>query len=355
MLLVDKKQKQNLPKLGKSRRFELLNSQYEDNRVINKRSGKKHIRKNVTYRLPAVYTRFNKDTNQPEEYRYAVREIPVRTGKEAGITRYAPDKITFTSSTLVVSVDQPDLYEFLVQSPWIEKDGNNNPKFRELDPVRDSVSRLEKEKIKNKAKSVILNDVHPELTLRRVLAALLGDSTEHHIDIVKDKLLTFAESKPKEFLDAIGSKDTEIKSMITELTHKQVISLNPDKRQWEWGAKTADAGNMICQCPQGKNETDWLVDTLLREKELMKSFKQILGRRDDSNKTDERKELERKSKALKCGKGMAFMSDEQLQAKIDATTQAYHKEMDNENTAPSRRTMIDKMLVDAGELIKTER
>lgn len=355
MLLVDKRKKENLPKLDKSHRFELLNASYEDNRVKDHRTGKKHIRKNVIYRIPAVYTKYNKAINQNEEYRYAVHEISVKTGKDEGTTRYTPDKITFTSSTLVVGVDQPDLYEFLKNSPWIENGINRTPIFRELDPVRDSETRLKKEALKNKAKYLILNEGSlPEITLRRILSAL-GDSTDHDINIVKDKLLDVAEKDPKKFMDMIGSKETEFKSLISELIEKKMISLNPSKRQWEWGSASGkDAGNAICDCPQGKDATDWLIDTLLREDALLKSFKILQNHKpEDPKKTESRKELEDKAKKLKCAQGVALMSDDTLAAKVSETADAYKKEYEDPSTPPARRAKVEKILVEAGELIKT--
>jgi len=351
MLLVNGKRKEDLPKLAKSVEFRLLNGTYEDPRVMDAQ-GNKRVRKNLIYRIPTVYVKFVKELNQNVEYRYAVQEIPIKTGKEEGTKRYTPDKIVFTSTTLVVTPAQPDLYEFLKNSPWVEKEGNSRALFKEMNPINDSQSRLDKEALKIKAKRLILEeDALPEITLRRILEST-GDNGEYDMSVVRDKLLNVAEKDPKTFLNSVGSKDTELKALITELSNKKYIGFNPDRKQWQWGEATKDKGNTIVACPAGKNETDWLIDTLFREEQLLKSFKLLSKEKPiDQTKGDERLNIEAKAKKLKCAQGMAFMSDEKLQAKIDATITALKKEMDNVKTTESRKSAIERILSEVGELV----
>ena len=354
MLLVDGKRKMDLPKLAKAVKFELLQATYEDNRVVDA-NGKKHVRKNLIYRIPTVYSKFDKSINQNVEYRYAVHEIPIKTGKDEGQKRYSPDKIVFTSTTLICNVDQPDLYEFLKNSPWIESDTNSSPIYRELNPVADSQSRLDREALRTKAKSLILvEDALPEITLRRILSATGEDSTQD-ISVVRDKLLDIAEADPKAFLKMVGSKDTELKALIVELTQKKFIAYDSAKREWTWGEKTKDNGNKIVATPQGKSEVDWLIDTLLREEALLKSFRILTDtKEEDPNKTDDRKKLEERAKKVKCHAGMHFMSDEKLKTKTDATIKSLKEEFDNAKTKDTRKTEIEKMLADIGELVVHE-
>lgn len=353
MLLVDGKRKTDLPKLAKAVKFELLQATYEDNRVVDG-SGKKHIRKNLIYRIPTVYSKFDKALNQNVEYRYAVHEIPIKTGKDEGQKRYSPDKIVFTSTTLVCTTDQPDLYEFLKNAPWLEAEGNQRPIYRELNPVADSQTRLEREALRTKAKRLVLDeDALPEITLRRILSTTGQDATAD-ISVIKDKLLDLAELDPKAFLKMVGSKDTELKALIMELTQKRFIAYDSVKRQWTWGEKTNDNGNTIVATPQGKSEMDWLIDTLLREEALLKSFKLLSNdktKEEDPNKTDERKKLEEKAKKVKCHVGMHFMEDAKLKTKIENTIKSLKEDFDNVKTKDERKSEIEKMLADVGELV----
>jgi hypothetical protein len=354
MLLVNGRKKDNLPKMAKAVQFELLGCSHEDPRIIDAKSGKPRVRKNLIFRLPTSYVRFNKETNQNEEFRYAIQEIPIKTGKDEGSKRYTPDKIVFTSGTLIVRQEHPDLYEFLRNSPWTEKEGNLKPLFREVNPLGDSQERITKEKQLNRAKRMILDDeVVPEITLRRVLAST-GDNGDYDIDIVRDRLLTIAEKDPVGFVKMIGSKDTELKALITDLCDKNIIGFNPDKKQWQWGEKTKDSGNQIVACPAGKNETDWLIDTLLREEQILKSFKLLANAKEDApDKSDERKKLEEKAKKLKCAQGMSFMSDENLDKKINTTIELLKKELDDEKTKDFRKKKIEEMLESAGVLVNS--
>jgi hypothetical protein len=313
------------------------------------------------FRIPTVYTKFDKALNQTVEYRYAVQEIPIKTGKDEGMKKYLPDRVVFSQTSLVVTPDKPDLYEFLIQSPWYEKAGNENifrqaykPLFYSLNPVETAQTRLQRIAKREQAISMIVGDKLPEITLRRILTSISGDGDSHDIEVVKEKLVDHAEKDPKGFLAMIGSKDTELKAIIAELRDKEFIKYESSVSQWQWGRNTKEAGNKIVAIPTGKNEIDWMIDTLLREEELLKSFK-ILSKTPDapkvsSNKSDERSSLEDKARKLKISQGMVHMKDENLKIKIEKEVKKLKAELSKEDIADTRKSAIETLLESVGEL-----
>lgn len=353
MLLVNGKRQNDLPRLTKAVEFELLSGFTMENHKQRDAKGNPTLKKNNRYMLPASYVRFDEGLNQNVEYRYAVQEIPIQTGRDAGTKKYAPNRISFLSTKLIVTKEHPDLYEWLIKSPYIDNGTNKDPKFHEVNPVEKSRSRVEKEALRTKAVQMVVGDDQlPEITLRRILSSTGDNGDSYDIEIVKDKLLSLIETSPSEFLKMTGSRDTELKALINDVMTKGFVDFNSEKSQWQWGGKVKEKGNQILAVPRGKNEIDWMIDSILRDEALLKAFK-ILNRQTTSGKekSNDRMTLESKAKKLGIAQGLHFLNDEKLIAKIDATIANIKKEFDNEKTKPERKSKIEQMLNDLGELV----
>jgi len=209
MLLVNGKKKENFPALKKAVQFELVSGYSFEDPNLKTPDGKLFIRKNKTFKLPTTYVAHDPETNTNVEYRYALREIPIGDNKGGYINKYTPDRIVFTGMKLICKKEQADLYEFLTKSPWLERVGNNAPKFKEIDPLKASETRNTLQALVMKAKNLILDEERalPEATLRRLLDTLsVPGSGDVSVDlsVVKDKLVPFAESNPEKFLKIAG-------------------------------------------------------------------------------------------------------------------------------------------------------
>lgn len=209
MLLVNLKKQEKLPVLTKAVEFELVGGYTFVDPNLKKPDGTQYVRKNKEFKYPTTYVAFDEASNSNVEYRYAVREIPF-TDKNGNMQKkYTPDRIVFIGTKLVVQKNQPDLYAFLMNSPHLEKEGNQKPVFREVNHKKISQSRIDAERKRTKAKSFLLDEERMlnEETQRRVLAEL-GDSTpELDLTSVTDKLLTIATEDPEKFLKAVGIKE----------------------------------------------------------------------------------------------------------------------------------------------------
>jgi len=206
MLLVNLKKQEKFTVLSKAVEFELIGGYTFEDPNLKKPDGSPYIRKNKEFKLPTSYVAFDEASNSNQEYRYAVREIPFTDKNGVMQKRYTPDRIVFIGTKLVCQKNQPDLYEFLIKSPWIEKAGNSKPIFREVNPQQISQARIDAEKKRTKAKSMLLNeDVALSEKDQRDLLARLGDTTpEYDFSVVTDKLLTIADKEPERFLKAAG-------------------------------------------------------------------------------------------------------------------------------------------------------
>lgn len=354
MLLVNGKRKENLPKMTKAVEFELLSGFTMENFKTRDEKGNPTLRKNHRYMIPAVYVKFDIALNQNVEYRYAVQEIPIVTGKDAGIKKYTPNRIVFSSTKLIVTPDHPDLYEWLNNSPYIDNGINKNPKFKEVNPIGKAKSTIEREALRNKAMQQIVSEEHglPEVALRRILSSTGDDGDAYDIDIVKEKLMAIAEVNPSDFLKMIGTRDTELKALINDVKTKKYVAFDSQKSEWQWGERVKEKGNQILSVPRGKNEVDWMIDSLLRDEGLLKIFKTLNNQNPEAKgKSQERMELEAKAKKIRLTQGLHFLDDEKLKAKISVTIDKLKKELDNEKTKPERKSEIEKMFESIGELI----
>ena len=77
---------------------------------------------------------------------------------DAGTKKYTPDKVAFLGSKLIVSQEHPDLYEWLMSSPYIDNGKNKAPKFREVNPQAKAQSRVEREALRNKAMRLVVDE-----------------------------------------------------------------------------------------------------------------------------------------------------------------------------------------------------
>ena len=330
MLLINNKRVDNLPKMEKIALFQLVGHTHEDPNLVTA-SGEKYVRKSKTTKIPTTYTRFNKDANQNEEYRYALRETPIMHGAQK-ISKYSPDRVVFTSTILTVNTDRPDLYEYLRKSPWIEGNGGQKILYREVDPKKDAQSRVKTERDRSRAMLLISDEENglPEITLRRLASALAGiDGDNSDIDLVRDSLLDYAAKNPEEFLKQSGSKDVMLKSLISGLSRKGFIHYDASKLMWTWGENTKESGNKIVSVPPGKSETDWMIETVLRDDELMKAFKGMGNAKETiaSPKVDKAilisqlKELGEKLGDTKIAQGAHLMSEEKLIQRLKNATE----------------------------------
>lgn len=353
MLLVNGKRKESLPKMTKAVTFELVSGFAMENFKSRDEKGNPRIKKNNRYSLPAVYVKFDEALNQNVEYRYAVQEIPIQTGKDAGTKRYVPNKVVFDTCTLIVTPDRPDLYEWALNSPYVENGTNRDPKFREVNPIAKAKSTIEKEALRSKAMQMIVSDNPlPEVTLRRILSSTGDNGDSYDIDLVKEKLVALVEASPADFLKMIGTRDVELKALINDVTTKKFIAFNNEKSEWQWGEKTKEHGNQILSVPRGKNEIDWMIDSILRDEALLKSFKILNGKNAEAKgKSNERMALEEKAKKLRCAQGSHFLSDERLQEKVTVAINKMKKELDNEKIKPERKGEIQNIFEEIGYLI----
>jgi len=210
MLLVNLKKQETLPVLNKAVEFELVGGYtFQDPNLKMPDGVTPYVRKNKELKLPTVYVRFDKASNSNVEYRYAVREIPFADKSGQMQKKYTPDRIVFIGTKLVCHKNQPDLYEFLMKSPWLETDGNAKAIFREVNHQKVSQTRIDEERKRTKAKSLLLDEdrMLSEEAQRRILADLGDNTPEYELITVTDKLLAIADKEPERFLKAAGVKE----------------------------------------------------------------------------------------------------------------------------------------------------
>lgn len=257
MLLKNGQRVEKLPRLTKIAVFELT----EGYSHFDKKNQK--MIKSNTFTIPSFYTKYDKDANDTVEIRYAETEQPYVDASGKTNKKYSPNKVKFVKGVLIVQPSQPDLYQFLIDNPFLETNGGK--KIRLKDPVVIAGKSVADKKLLFEAQQLIFGGKEglSEKELRRVLvSAGNGDAEELDIDIVKNELTILAEKDPIAFVKMCQSKDRDTKVAFVNAVKKGILAFDEKTQRLKWGPASGGKGDIVA-VPRGKSVGEWLVDWLL--------------------------------------------------------------------------------------------
>lgn len=239
--------------MDKVKVFELT----ESYSYFNKKA-QKTVRSN-TFFEPASYSKYDAKMNDTVEIRYAETANAYEKDGKTG-TKYFPHKIKFAKGLLVVKPTQPDLYEFLLNSP--SNEANGGKKFRLKDPVMAATKSVENRKRLFEAQELIFNTLSEKDKRRILLSSNYQDANEIDVEIVDEELLKIAEKDPAAFIKMAASKKLDAKGSVVMGIKKGFLKVDEDKQIWSWGANAGASGNIVT-VPRGQSLGDWFAEWML--------------------------------------------------------------------------------------------
>jgi len=268
MILINgvKLDAEKIPVMKKAALFE-LNSLYSRDRVDTD-TGKVYKTKAGYYSIPSSYVVYDKSKNENVEIRYVKTDTPFMDASGKEVRRYMPHKVSFVGGILLVQVTDPDLLYWLKKHPFLEKEGNNDSRFRLVDAALNASDRQSSQLLEYRAMSLLIGDKQKAIyEQRNFLKSLsLGNNVDNiSDDEVTDALITEAKKDPSAFIKKFSSAETDMKSMIYDAEKADYIKVGSESEKWVWGNKAGiSAGSTIVNIPSGRVPLDFFMEWLMR-------------------------------------------------------------------------------------------
>lgn len=272
MILINgKKIEEKINEVKKPIVFELVDT-YFRRETIEDSNGNRVSRRRAaeTVLFNPFCTIMDEKTNQTVELRYA-ETVNTRESIGGVINHYTPNKIVFTNGRLIVYPGQNDLYYFLMNCPWLEKDDKSNAgnaKFRINNQTKFAEKALEKRKTKRIAEDLILGSKGDALDiaeLRMILSSydeFAGDISNMADTQVRNELLTIMERDPEAFYDNALSVRTMSKATVQEAVALKRIEYDANTNKWKWTSPAKAGNSEIVAVPAGQDKLTWFADWL---------------------------------------------------------------------------------------------
>lgn len=298
MLLVNGKDTKPKEVLTKPAKFRLC-SQYRGSQQIE---GKSLPTYPATFTIQPYYNRFFPEDNTKKPVRYCEDVQTVDTGTKHGErTKYIPDEIVFLNGELIVGVDQPDLYEFLLYFPTCKsnplyKDGKvtmkGAPKFELIVKQKISEEKLDQSKLLHDAQNLIFdtkNGLNEEAAKELLKSFGAGGVDELDPATVRMTLLDEAKDNPAKFLEYAQSTQRITRAVVQDAVDYKLIIFQDVGKKWMWGAVSQDVNTdeAIVAVPRGKKPFEYLIywlqeidesnvlETMIEETKIAKGQKEV--------------------------------------------------------------------------------